>query len=1265
MDKSKQIKLLMLLLFAFLLGSKSYATCVINPYFNATPSHICAGESVLFENKTGGALSEILAFDWNYDGGATNDYMANINPMGCFSSGTPPSACQSFYKQFNTPGTYNVVLTVSQYNTGSGSYDFIGTVSKTIIVENSNASANIDVLGSYDCGEPFLVTDNSFNLMPTMNSLGHVTSIYWTLYDYSLNLTNNYYTEIGDVLNVQTFSSNGSGLINLPIGHYWLKMETQSFCDANISDSINFFITAGTPEISGTTKVCLGDSATFVGENGCPDFWHWDFDDGTTSTGSNNVSHIYSQLGSYQVSLLTNSGNVYGYHNIEVINAETPIIAGYKNNCDSTVTYSIENSDPNYTYTWSTQVFNQASNQLDTGFFVINGNSNIETANTANIDWYSSTFPTLPNYIVITVEAHLNGSNCSAISTMKVYPCCTGADYNLLHDTTIYSDTTFVNVNNLIINGTVTFSGGVTFDESSIIMGPLAKIIVDNGSKFEAIHSTFLAKQCIIMNDGIYANTINDSIVFRTNSQLGSSINGLYSSHGAYLKADNSSFMNNLIGIQIVDHKSVIYPIPPPPFTPGQYSITNCEFGISTANPLSLTYPYKNKQPLTGIKISKVEGVNIGDNTLGGNYFSRLRNGITIYNSKVNIYNNEFYNIENQMGPAPTYEAAISINSTSFYDMNNIGDIIIGNAPNNINVFDSCEKSIYSNNSKLLVDNNVFKYGANSIDIYNFKNGTMIKNSRFKDVQFGVNVNNLLGVNRKLDIMDNYFEGQSDNSVSTVSRGAINTINCNSSPNSSLRSKVWNNTIKFAGQKTFTTYGIRVQNSDGIMVSSNFISRVISFGGINADWNNTIGIRVATSQGATITDNYIFGFGKSIETYGNLSLTQFSCNESKIYKYGMYWGLNTSLSNQGILNTMNNHNEWYSANPISDNRKLADIPTSTVNINNVDTIKWYYNSSFGPNLMPNSVYFLGVPKIIATVNNAPHQCVGGSGPNGSGTSSGGGTNSGNGNNTTVIDLIESIEDPEMRDIMFEDLMMGEKYTDLQNEYRAYDARFLYKMLEVDTTMMWLGGGKDADYQHFFDSIKDANIGKFAKVYDLIEKGDLEEATNVNNAISPEQEIFANLKTVLGIYLTTWCDENYTLSGSDYETLYSIARQTPYEGGDAVYTARIMIGFEPDVHGVAYRLQKPEKVETDNDLRLYPNPAADRVIIEFTNDNFEKVDALLQVYSITGKLVYKTTFSTINSFKQLSVDMLKNGIYVYHISISNGIDKSGKLVILKQ
>ena len=109
----------------------------------------------------------------------------------------------------------------------------------------------------------------------------------------------------------------------------------------------------------------------------------------------------------------------------------------------------------------------------------------------------------------------------------------------------------------------------------------------------------------------------------------------------------------------------------------------------------------------------------------------------------------------------------------------------------------------------------------------------------------------------------------------------------------------------------------------------------------------------------------------------------------------------------------------------------------------------------------------------------------------------------------------------------------------------------------------------------------------------------------------------------------------------------------------------VIGFEPDEHGVAYRLHKQDKVEEREELILYPNPASNEVTIEFTNDAFENVNALLQVYSITGKLINKTHFTTNNPFKVLSVDMLQNGIYLYHIILSNGIDKSGKLVILKK
>jgi hypothetical protein len=433
---------------------------------------------------------------------------------------------------------------------------------------------------------------------------------------------------------------------------------------------------------------------------------------------------------------------------------------------------------------------------------------------------------------------------------------------------------------------------------------------------------------------------------------------------------------------------------------------------------------------------------------------------------------------------------------------------------------------------------------------------------------------------------------------------------------------------------------------------------------INNDWQNVLGIRVATCQGAQIVDNYVFGFGQSITTYGNLTGTQFSCNELKMYKYGFYWSAFTSLSNQGIFNVRNTHNEWASHPAIVDNLKLDSI-VSNSNIMNGGDVYWYYNSNFGLSWIPNAVPINNsLHHIIPTINNsATHLCAGGSG---SGTPGGGGTGTGGGSSmNSVLYLYDNLEDPELRDWLFEDILQGQEYVDLQNEYRAYDAEFLYNMLKEDTSMMFLGGDRDADYQSFFDSIKETELGKFEQVYRLIQDGSFDEAQIMNESLVPGLDIFVNLKTVLAIYLDSWCKERYELTTTEYQTLYEIANQTPYAAGDAVYTARIMIGYEPDEHEVAYRVHKPNSTTDKEQVKLYPNPASESVTIEFENVDFKQVNAELNVYSITGKLIESYHFQTSNSYKVLSTERLQNGIYLYHIRLDNGIGKSGKLVILKQ
>jgi len=1077
--------------------------------------------------------------------------------------------------------------------------------------------------------------------------------------------------------NPEIFIANNSGIFTVTfyVVHDEVMLNGSIEIVKDDSASVVLEVLDSLPRFEYPDKICLGDPANFIDKSICPvpTAWNWDFGDGANSN-IQNPSHMYTQAGTYTVSLQTIPAGYTKTETIEVVEPIKPIIVGYKNNCDSLVDYTIQNLDPDYTYTWSTEIVNVNANgtvaNTITGPFIINNTASTVTANTATIDWDNpaSSFPSLPSYVKVIVEAHMNNSNCSATTTYKIYQCCENEDYELIHDTVYYTDVSFNN-RNLMINGLVVFEDNVTFNNTFVNMGPMAKILIKGNKKLESIKSTFASRICHYMSDGIYNETKDNTIVFRDESKLYDAINGIKVQKGATIRVDNSDFINNLTAIQLLNCKSQVYPMPPPPFTAADVSITDNNFTASSTS--SLFHPYPGHQPLTGIKISNMENIQIGDNTLGGNTFSMLRNGITIFNSKVEIYNNTFQDIENQMAPTANEEAAISINAYGLGDVNNIGNITIGASGLQHNQFINCYHSVFSNNSKLIVDNNIFNYGHQSINVFNYKNGTAITNSRFKDVYFGIKVNNLLGVVRQLIIKDNYFEGQNDNSNTETCREAINVINCNSQINSSIKTQISNNTIRFKGHKNYLTSGIRVQNCDGIMVNSNFINRMTTLSNVNTDWNETIGVRVATSQGAQITDNYIMGFGQSIKTYGNLTATQFSCNELLIYKYGFSWGLYTTLSNQGIppggniLQGVNTHNRWASHATITGNQKLQD---PTPNILNTAPVNWYHFSNMGSQYIPNAVYD-NIPslKIQPIVNdNAVHQCGGGSGgggTGGTGNSTGGGSSTNS--SSPVLGLLDSIEDPEMRDFLFEDILNGEQYIDLQNEYRAYDADFLYKMLADDTTMMWLGGTKDIDYRQFFDSISQSNLGEFAEVYQLIENGDYAQATTLNTSIVPEQNIFVNLKTVMSIYLSTWCMEQYDLSNTQYTTLYQIANQTPYEGGDAVYTARIMIGYEPDEHGVAYRMHKRDKVDEKEELVLYPNPASNEVTIEFTNDAFENVDALLQVYSITGKLIYQTRFNTNNSFKVLSVDMLKNGVYLYHISLSNGIDKTGKLVILKQ
>lgn len=79
------------------------------------------------------------------------------------------------------------------------------------------------------------------------------------------------------------------------------------------------------------------------------------------------------------------------------------------------------------------------------------------------------------------------------------------------------------------------------------------------------------------------------------------------------------------------------------------------------------------------------------------------------------------------------------------------------------------------------------------------------------------------------------------------------------------------------------------------------------------------------------------------------------------------------------------------------------------------------------------------------------------------------------------------------------------------------------------------------------------------------------------------------------------------TGSDFTNLIGIARQNPLAGGDAVYTASVLLDSFIVLHdsmGISYKTDKAKQMVLTDDnknalFKLYPNPAHNTLTIDYT------------------------------------------------------------------
>ena len=132
----------------------------------------------------------------------------------------------------------------------------------------------------------------------------------------------------------------------------------------------------------------------------------------------------------------------------------------------------------------------------------------------------------------------------------------------------------------------------------------------------------------------------------------------------------------------------------------------------------------------------------------------------------------------------------------------------------------------------------------------------------------------------------------------------------------------------------------------------------------------------------------------------------------------------------------------------------------------------------------------------------------------------------------------------------------------------------------------------------------------------------------------------------------------SISNEDRATLESIALTTPYLSGDAVYTARVLLGIEASTYGIAYR--KPAPVFAPAAISFYPNPSNGELSITFeeASENIR----IFNCYDLSGKKLYSKQIAATASKEKINLTHLSSGIYLIDIEEKGMVVYKEKMIL---
>lgn len=854
----------------------------------------------------------------------------------------------------------------------------------------------------------------------------------------------------------------------------------------------------------------------------------------------------------------------------------------------------------------------------------------------------------------------------------------------------IATDTTLKNfTDEIIINGPLIINDNFSFTNCPNLKFGEGAYILHNADNrtLEFINCALGAANCNNkMWRGIVVTEPNEKISLR-NTSISDAIIGVQLVDNSILVAYDCNFNNCYIGLKYEHFDE----------SEAEGKIAGCSFTGLQCN----LEPHLNEKRLAGIICDNASFLTIGDAKEAPNVFSNSLFGIRAVNTSITLRNSSFNNIlfDSLSNYSNTGTAVYMTNSNGMGNINDYAQLwplLILDAgdttANSMNSFSNAEAGIVAENIEVSSVGNTFSNLTSAIDI----KGSILKNLNLTDntitfTSFGINLNdnkfaktNILrnhittGVSAFNTSLKYAIKVNDAAGMSSVLRIADNTI-----INKGLQG-IWvsnnhfgqidNNTITIAHTKQLKANGIRIENSDSMIVNCNRVQGDTS----SSIFLDQTAISLTFSPSTVVQCNTTDLTGTGIEFLADCNLANFKNNVIKEHYNGLKLG--DDLLTGGVIGPQPNIN---SSKPTGNIFKGAyTIPSGQgVGKGYFQNAATYAANSLagGPQGSANQflVYALDSNQIPFPNLNS-----------GAGASSFTPTQK---SQTPTICLFncslpvgkigntETEVAQENENISIKDRIASELYSKTDDDATLYSQK-LQLLKSINQTD--LNNKSAVTLNAFYNAAQSNNLSKFAAIqsnYDLakemLNNGSdayqvaLSNALSTVNAVNPKNIIEQNLQTLEEIKISNLLHKT-SFSKNDLMIIKSIAMQCPYTGGASVFDARGICAMYFDLNFNDYDLCKNKtEIQTSNLNKIddvyfmaYPNPAKESISLSFNLSSYKS--ATFNLYDMTGRSIVIDNINTFDNFKSLNLISLEEGIYTY-VVVADGLKVTqGKICIIK-